>query len=111
MWHYCTDPCCRQQLGQVTICDTCLIIKILNCLKCVYYRIDVSTGHLKNFLDATKDLSPDERAVKLEADVGLSSAHEESAQGGQTEAPSRDEKVNLHFIALVEKDGGLYELG
>jgi ubiquitin carboxyl-terminal hydrolase L3 len=77
----------------------------------VYYRIDVSTGHLKNFLDATKDLSPDERAVKLEADVGLSSAHEESAQGGQTEAPSRDEKVDWHFIALVEKDGGLYELG
>ena len=78
----------------------------------MYYRIYVSTGHLKNFLDATKDLSPDERAVKLEADVGLSSAHEESAQGGQTEAPSRDKKVDLHFIALVEnKDRGLYELG
>ena len=50
--------------------------------------------------------------MKLEVDVGISSAHEESAQGGQTEAPSRDKKVDLHFIALVEnKDGGLYELG
>ena len=71
----------------------------------------MSTGHLKNFLDATKEMTPDERAVTLEADVGLSSAHEESAQGGQTEAPSRDVKVNLHFVALVEKNGGLYELG
>lgn len=71
----------------------------------------MSAGHLKSFLEATKDLSPDARAEKLEADVGLSSAHEESAQGGQTEAPSRDEKVDLHFIALIEKDGVLYELG
>lgn len=75
------------------------------------FSIDVSAGHLKNFLEATKDLSADARAEKLEADIGLSSAHEESAQGGQTEAPSRDEKVDLHFIALVEKDGTLYELG
>ncbi len=73
--------------------------------------IELSDGHLKKFLEETKELSPDARAEKLEADVGLSSAHEESAQGGQTEAPSRDEKVDLHFIALVEKDGSLYELG
>ena len=76
-----------------------------------FTSIELSDGHLKNFLEATKELSPDARADKLEADVGLSSAHEESAQGGQTEAPSRDEKVDLHFIALVEKEGSLYELG
>lgn len=74
-------------------------------------RVELSSGFLKSFLDSTKDLSPDERASKLEADEGLSTAHEESAQGGQTEAPSRDEKVDLHFVALVEKDGSLYELG
>ncbi|XP_046635339.1 ubiquitin carboxyl-terminal hydrolase isozyme L3-like [Daphnia pulicaria] len=93
-----------------TVGNACGTIALIHAVANNLDRIDVSTGHLKNFLDATKDLSPDERAVKLEADVGLSSAHEESAQGGQTEAPSRDEKVNLHFIALVEKDGGLYEL-
>lgn len=27
------------------------------------------------------------------------------------QAPSRDEQVNLHFIAFVEVDGKLYELG
>lgn len=74
-------------------------------------RIDLAPGHLKNFLDATKDLSAEARAEKLEADEGLSTAHEESAQGGQTEAPSRDENVNLHFITLIHHSGGLYELG
>jgi ubiquitin carboxyl-terminal hydrolase L3 len=80
--------------------------------KCVCYcSIDLSEGHLKKFLDATKDLSADARAVKLEIDEGLSTAHEQSAQEGQTEAPNRDEKVDLHFVALVEKEGCLYELG
>uniref|UniRef100_A0A3B4ZK25 Ubiquitin carboxyl-terminal hydrolase n=1 Tax=Stegastes partitus TaxID=144197 RepID=A0A3B4ZK25_9TELE len=36
--------------------------------------------------------------------------HESSAQEGQTEAPSLDEKVNLHFIAFVNVGGHLYEL-
>lgn len=73
--------------------------------------IELAEGSLKTFLKTTKGLSPDERAAKLEVDEGLSTAHEESAQEGQTEAPSRDENVDLHFIALVEKDGTLYELG
>lgn len=71
----------------------------------------MAPGHLKNFLDETKDLSSEARAEKLEADEGLSSAHEESAQGGQTEAPSRDENVNLHYITLIPYSGGLYEMG
>lgn len=66
---------------------------------------------MKTFLEATKTLNPDEKAAKLEVDEGLSSAHEESAQTGQTAAPDRDEKVDLHFVAMVEKDGLLYELG
>ncbi|KFO34049.1 Ubiquitin carboxyl-terminal hydrolase isozyme L3 [Fukomys damarensis] len=36
--------------------------------------------------------------------------HETSAHEGQTEAPNIDEKVDLHFIALVHVDGHLYEL-
>ena len=38
-------------------------------------------------------------------------AHEQSATEGQTAAPDRDEKVNLHFVAFVHHEGGLYELG
>lgn len=75
------------------------------------FSINLSEGHLKTFLEATKNMDPDERATKLEEDHSLSNAHEESAAEGQTEAPDRDEKVDLHFIALVAKDGSLYELG
>lgn len=32
------------------------------------------------------------------------------AQEGQTAAPDANEKVDLHFICFVEKDGVLYEL-
>lgn len=93
-----------------TVGNACGTIALIHAVANNLDSIDVSAGHLKNFLEATKDLSADARAEKLKADIGLSSAHEESAQGGQTEAPSRDEKVDLHFIALVEKDGTLYEL-
>ncbi len=78
---------------------------------CNYFSIDLADGHLKTFLEATKTLNPEEKASKLEIDEGLSTAHEESAQTGQTAAPDRDEKVDLHFVAMVEKDGLLYELG
>lgn len=77
----------------------------------LFYSIELSDGHLKKFLEATQGLTPDERASKLEVDQGLSSAHESSALAGETEAPSRDEKVDLHFVTFIEKDGILYELG
>ena len=32
------------------------------------------------------------------------------AAAGQTAAPDADEEVNLHFVAFVHVDGGLYEL-
>ncbi len=38
-------------------------------------------------------------------------AHESSAEGGQTRAPPREAKVDLHFIAFVNVNGTLYELG
>uniref|UniRef100_A0A672HIS6 Ubiquitin carboxyl-terminal hydrolase n=1 Tax=Salarias fasciatus TaxID=181472 RepID=A0A672HIS6_SALFA len=65
---------------------------------------------LKKFLEQTSKMSPDERAVFLEKDESIRVTHESSAQEGQTEAPSLDEKVNLHFIAFVNNGGHLYEL-
>jgi len=66
--------------------------------------------HLKKFLDSTKGMSPADRGTALEKDQAFGEAHEESAQEGQTQAPSRDEKVDLHFVAFVHQNGGLYEL-
>merc|ERR1711972_893296 len=37
-------------------------------------------------------------------------ASDESAEGGQTEAPECDADLNHHFIAFVEKGGCVYEL-
>ena len=66
---------------------------------------------LQSFIKATQEMDADQRAAKLETDVGLSTAHEESAAEGQTEAPDRDYKLDLHFIAFVAKNGSLYQLG
>uniref|UniRef100_A0A3P9KVM7 Ubiquitin carboxyl-terminal hydrolase n=1 Tax=Oryzias latipes TaxID=8090 RepID=A0A3P9KVM7_ORYLA len=65
---------------------------------------------LKKFLEQTSKMTPEERAVLLEKDESIRVIHESRAQEGQTEAPSLDDKVNLHFIAFVNVGGHLYEL-
>ncbi|XP_069035082.1 ubiquitin carboxyl-terminal hydrolase isozyme L3 isoform X2 [Lepisosteus oculatus] len=65
---------------------------------------------LKKFLIESRSLSPEEKAIFLEKDESIRVTHESSAQEGQTEAPSIDEKVDLHFIAFVSVGGQLYEL-
>ncbi|XP_077584189.1 ubiquitin carboxyl-terminal hydrolase isozyme L3 isoform X1 [Stigmatopora nigra] len=65
---------------------------------------------MKKFVELTCKMSPQERGALLEKDESIRVMHESSAQEGQTEAPSSDEKVNLHFIAFVNVGGQLYEL-
>ncbi|XP_045108593.1 ubiquitin carboxyl-terminal hydrolase isozyme L3-like [Portunus trituberculatus] len=72
-------------------------------------RIELSDGALKEFLDKTESMNPEDKGHALEGDDGISKAHEESAQEGQTEAPDREAQVNEHFVAFVHKDGKLYE--
>lgn len=69
-----------------------------------------SASTLEAFLQATKDMNAEDRGHHLETDKGISDAHKESAQEGQTEAPSADDKIQPHFIALVHNNGHLYEL-
>ncbi|GLH06063.1 Ubiquitin carboxyl-terminal hydrolase [Gryllus bimaculatus] len=70
-------------------------------------KIDLQEGHLKKFIDATKNLNPDEKGKSLEKADGIISAHKEAALEGQT-APT--EEVKYHFITFVHRDGHLYEL-
>lgn len=68
---------------------------------------------LKTFLDKAKDLSFEDRG-KLLVDTsvsGIIEAHEQLAQEGQTEAPDENAPSYHHFVAFVEKDGTIYELG
>ncbi|XP_054719921.1 ubiquitin carboxyl-terminal hydrolase isozyme L3-like isoform X2 [Uloborus diversus] len=65
---------------------------------------------LKEFIDRTKDMSPEERGQELEMDETLCCVHETMAKEGQTEAPEGDEETKLHFITFVALDEQLYEL-
>ncbi|KAM9321641.1 ubiquitin carboxyl-terminal hydrolase isozyme L3 [Gastrophryne carolinensis] len=65
---------------------------------------------LKKFLEESLPMSPEERAKFLERDESIRVTHESSAQEGQSEAPSLDDKVDLHFVAFAHIQGHLYEL-
>lgn len=71
-------------------------------------RICLPDGLFKQLLDDSKNINADERGQLLQNSTQqLMSAHQELALEGQSE-PS--ENVNHHFIALVHKEGHLYEL-
>ncbi|ELT93347.1 hypothetical protein CAPTEDRAFT_181658 [Capitella teleta] len=117
-----TDKCESQPLGseapgdgvyfmKQTIGNACGTIALIHALCNNKEKLGFDPSkHLSKFLGDTEAMSPEERGKHLEEDSAFGVAHEESAQEGQTKAPSRDDKVDLHFIAFVEKDGGLYEL-
>ena len=67
-------------------------------------------SYFQRFFEKTKDMTPDERAKFVETDTDLESFHATAVNAGDTEVPSIDAKIDLHFIALVERDGRLYEL-
>lgn len=69
-----------------------------------------ANGVFKKFLDSSKSAKPEDRSKLLESDDAMAKIHESSAGEGQTATPSRDDKINLHFIAFVEHGGTLYEL-
>lgn len=73
--------------------------------------IELTEGSvMKKYLDATRDLSPEERGKVLENDAGFTETHESVANEGQTAAPDINEKVYHHFVAFVHHGGKLYEL-
>ncbi|KAG0223994.1 Ubiquitin carboxyl-terminal hydrolase isozyme L3 [Mortierella sp. GBA43] len=65
---------------------------------------------IQKFLERTRNLSPDDRAVVLEEDTAFAKVHENHASTGQTDTPDLQDEVNLHFVCLVHKGGRLYEL-
>lgn len=97
---------CRQTIG-----NACGTIALLHSVVNAADALALRTGSFfEQFFALTKDMSATERAAALESDESLNNAHAEFASQGQTEAPSAEDKVDLHFVAFVEKGGILYEL-
>ncbi|XP_068602403.1 ubiquitin carboxyl-terminal hydrolase isozyme L3 [Brachionichthys hirsutus] len=94
-----------------TIGNACGTIGLIHAIANNLAHLEFEAGSaLRKFVNETVSMTPEEKAAFLEKDESIRVAHESSAQEGQTEAPSRDEKVNLHFVAFVNVGGHLYEL-
>jgi len=94
-----------------TIGNACGTIGVLHSIGNNLEKLDLKKdSHFAKFFSNCQALSPQERAKFLEEYEAFAVAHEESGKQGQTQAPNPEEKVELHFIALVEKDGNLYEM-
>ncbi|KAI9249476.1 hypothetical protein BDA99DRAFT_445613 [Phascolomyces articulosus] len=91
-----------------TIVNACGMIALLHSL--ANNDSIVGPGLFRNLIDASKDMSPEERAELLENSKELADIHQTCAQAGQTQAPDASEDANLHFICFVVKNQHLYEL-
>lgn len=66
---------------------------------------------LAKLLNDAIPLKPVERADLLYDSEALESAHQNAASGGDTSAPSADDRVDLHFVCFIKsKENHLWEL-
>lgn len=93
-----------------TISNACGTVALMHSVANNTDSISLKDGPLKTFLETTKDMTPGERAEKLEADDAICKSHDDAAKEGQTRAPGRNDEVDYHFVAFVHVDGQLYEL-
>jgi len=93
-----------------TISNACGTVALIHAVANNMDKVAMGDGSLKTFLEATKDATPEERAVKLEADDSICKNHDDVARQGQTATPGENDEVEYHFISFVEKDGRLFEM-
>lgn len=94
-----------------TIGNACGTIGVIHAIGNAQDKIVLKTDSpLQNFLNKVKKLSSAEIGAALETDEEFSQAHTDAAQEGQTAPLSADAPLDLHFVALVHKEGCLYEL-
>jgi ubiquitin carboxyl-terminal hydrolase L3 len=96
-----------------TVSNACGTVALLHCVANAR-----STGRLallpdsplERFLSATAGLTPEQRAHRLETDEAIVRVHDAAAREGQTAAPLLEDRVDHHFVALVEVEGRLWQL-
>lgn len=86
-------------------------LKFISHLILLKFIFILAAPWLNQFLEKTNEVSPRDRALALEKEEELSEIHESCAQEGQTEAPDSESRVDLHFVAFINADGHLVELG
>ncbi|CAG0898746.1 unnamed protein product [Darwinula stevensoni] len=96
---------------QQTINNACGTIALINMLGNLTDKISIDpSSFLGKFLTKTKSMTPAEKGKALEYNEDICTAHGETAQEGQTPAPSAEAHLDLHFVAFVEHNGKLIEL-
>lgn len=96
-----------------TIGNACGLIGLLHAASNGSARESVNAeSSLDTFIKNAIPLQPQQRAQLIEDSESLAHAHAEAAAGGETNAPSADDAVDLHFVCFVKslKDGHLWEL-
>ena len=78
-----TPPASLYYMKQ-TISNACGTVAMLHSVANNLDSIPLESGILKDFLDSTKDSSPEERAKKLEDDENVVKVHDDIAKKGQT---------------------------
>jgi len=94
-----------------TIRNACGTIALIHAVCNNIDSIPLKEGSmLESFYKKNKDKSPEERGRDLEESPDITNTHEQNAQEGQTAAPDISAEVDHHFIAIIQKDGRLFEL-
>lgn len=65
---------------------------------------------LKTYFESVDSLSPLDKGIELSKNSEIRQSHELHALQGQTTTPNLDEKIDNHFVALVERNGRIYRL-
>jgi ubiquitin carboxyl-terminal hydrolase L3 len=77
---------------------------------CVVCLVCVGSGALQNFIDKTKEKTPEERGDLLAYDEEIRKIHDGFAQQGQTDAPGEDDHVAFHFISFLNINNHVWSL-
>ena len=80
-----------------TISNACGTVAMIHSVANSLDSISLENGILKDFLEATKESSPEERAKQLEENDNVCEVHDNIAREGQT-AVSSKKLTKIHFL-------------
>jgi ubiquitin carboxyl-terminal hydrolase L3 len=93
-----------------TVGNACGTIGLIHALANNLDNIKLKEGStLYNFIKTGEEKSSDEIAEMLENDDSFQTAHEDAGNEGQT-SYNEEDKIDLHFVAIIDKDGKMWEL-